>query len=71
MLCSALHDDRLDIQVRNNSIGVRDFRIDAEKLRRRVEELGEEVANSGQVRDDEQRPAKKRVRTGKESVINV
>ncbi|VBB28456.1 unnamed protein product [Acanthocheilonema viteae] len=70
LLCSALHDDRLDIQVRNNSIGVRDFRIDAEKLRQRVEELGEEAENERQIQNDEQRPVKKRARTGKD-VINV
>ncbi|CAG9537085.1 unnamed protein product [Cercopithifilaria johnstoni] len=70
LLCSALRDDRLDIQVRNNSIGVRDFRIDAEKLRQRVEELGEEAENEGQVRE-EQRPVKKRARTEKEGVINA
>uniref|UniRef100_A0A0R3RYF4 FANCI_HD2 domain-containing protein n=1 Tax=Elaeophora elaphi TaxID=1147741 RepID=A0A0R3RYF4_9BILA len=70
LLCSALHDDRLDIQVRNNSIGVRDFRIDVEKLRQRVEELGEEAENEGQVRDDEQGMVKKRARIG-EDVINT
>lgn len=69
LLCSALHDNRLDIQVRNNSIGVRDFRIDAEKLRQRVEELGEEAENEGQA-NDQQRPAKKRARIGKEGVKN-
>ncbi|VDK65606.1 unnamed protein product [Anisakis simplex] len=40
LLSSALRDDRLDIQVRHNTIGVRDFRIDAEKLRQRLEEMG-------------------------------
>uniref|UniRef100_A0A1I7VTC7 FANCI_HD2 domain-containing protein n=1 Tax=Loa loa TaxID=7209 RepID=A0A1I7VTC7_LOALO len=71
LLCSALHDHRLDIQVRNNSIGVRDFRIDAEKLRQRVEELGEEGGNEEQVRNDQQKPAKKRARIGKEDAINA
>uniref|UniRef100_A0A914RPL5 Uncharacterized protein n=1 Tax=Parascaris equorum TaxID=6256 RepID=A0A914RPL5_PAREQ len=40
LLSSALHDDRLDVQVRHNTIGVRDFRIDAEKLFQRLEQIG-------------------------------
>ncbi|EJW88364.1 hypothetical protein WUBG_00726 [Wuchereria bancrofti] len=71
LLCSALHDHRLDIQVRNNSIGVRDFRIDAEKLRQRVEELGEEAENEERVLNNQQRPTKKRARIGKDDAINV
>lgn len=71
LLCSALHDHRLDVQVRNNSIGVRDFRIDAEKLRQRVEELGEEAENEERVRNDQKRSAKKRARIEKDDVINV
>ncbi|VDK82801.1 unnamed protein product [Litomosoides sigmodontis] len=71
LLCSALHDDRLDIQVRNNSIGVRDFRIDAEKLRQRVEELSEEAEDERQVRDDEQRPAKKRACIRRDDIVNA
>lgn len=39
ILCKALGDDRLNVQVRNNTIGVRDFRIDAERLRRRLESM--------------------------------
>uniref|UniRef100_A0A915PW66 FANCI helical domain-containing protein n=1 Tax=Setaria digitata TaxID=48799 RepID=A0A915PW66_9BILA len=70
LLCSALHDDRLDIQVRNNSIGVRDFRIDAEKLRQRMEELGEESDSEEQTQSD-QEPLKKRVRVGKEDASNA
>ncbi|KAK6101741.1 FANCI helical domain 2 family protein [Brugia pahangi] len=71
LLCSALHDHRLDVQVRNNSIGVRDFRIDAEKLRQRVEELGEEAEKEERVRNDQKRSAKKRARIEKDDAINV
>lgn len=39
LLCTLLKDDRLDIQVKKNSIGVRDFRIDAEKLKQRMAKL--------------------------------
>ncbi|VDK61098.1 unnamed protein product [Onchocerca ochengi] len=71
LLCSALHDDRLDIQVRNNSIGVRDFRIDVEKLRQRMEELGEEAESQGQIQNDQQKPVKKRARIEKENAVNA
>ncbi|OZC09576.1 hypothetical protein X798_03269 [Onchocerca flexuosa] len=71
LLCSALHDDRLDIQVRNNSIGVRDFRIDVEKLRQRMEELGEEAESQGQIQNDQQKPVKKRARIEKENAENA
>ncbi|MCP9259408.1 hypothetical protein DINM_002355 [Dirofilaria immitis] len=66
LLCSALHDHRLDIQVRNNSIGVRDFRINTEKLRQRMEELGEEAENQEEIQNDQQKPIKKRARFGNE-----
>lgn len=66
LLCSALHDDRLDVQVRNNSIGVRDFRIDAEKLRQRMEELGEENDDTEESTQnvEQHQPLKKRLRLG-------
>ncbi|VDN02690.1 unnamed protein product [Thelazia callipaeda] len=69
LLCSALRDNRLDIQVKNNSIGVRDFRIDAEKLRQRMEELGEEEDDEN-VEKTQNEPTKKRMRMKAENDSN-
>lgn len=61
LLSSALHDDRLDVQVRHNTIGVRDFRIDAEKLRQRLEQIGaREGEDSGDGDEETPPPLKKR-----------
>lgn len=59
MLSTALHDDRLNVQVRNNAIGVRDFRIDADRLRQRMEEIENDNEDSG---EDRSQPLIKRKR---------
>ncbi|KHN86848.1 hypothetical protein Tcan_07797 [Toxocara canis] len=62
LLSSVLHDDRLDVQVRHNTIGVRDFRIDTEKLRQRLEEIGEREHDESGDDDEETPPQLKRRR---------
>ncbi|VDN59348.1 unnamed protein product [Dracunculus medinensis] len=59
LLSTALHDDRLNVQVRNNAIGVRDFRIDADRLRQRMEEIENDNEDSG---EDRSQPLIKRKR---------
>uniref|UniRef100_A0A1I7UL73 FANCI_S4 domain-containing protein n=1 Tax=Caenorhabditis tropicalis TaxID=1561998 RepID=A0A1I7UL73_9PELO len=44
VLCKLIKDDRFDLQIKNNSIGYRDFRIDMEVLRNKFSgEANEEV----------------------------
>uniref|UniRef100_A0A158R4A9 FANCI_HD2 domain-containing protein n=1 Tax=Syphacia muris TaxID=451379 RepID=A0A158R4A9_9BILA len=45
LLCAALGDERLDVQVKMNSIGVRDFRIDADKLLQKMAKMEENEEN--------------------------
>ncbi|CCD68993.1 FANCI helical domain-containing protein [Caenorhabditis elegans] len=53
VLCKLIKDDRFDLQIKNNSIGYRDFRIDMEVLRNKL---------SGQANEEVCEPATKRGR---------